>query len=339
MLLIQSKDSDPSTDGVLAWLNYLYPEQEYNRINNNKEIGEISYLIHDDANILEFTVNDFKFSNKEIVNRWYRRGSINTSHLTFQSESVEELSISLAIEDYLKRELKSLNAEVDNYLSSANNSINKFSDNEKGKLENALMARRAGLNIPPTLFTNDISKLLQFTNEHEKIITKANHHNRFQIDLGDSMISMGFDTRLWTKADVEKLIADDPIARFSIPSFFQKYIEKRYELRIFFLDGEFYSMAIFSQENEKTKVDYRNYDRERPNRCVPYTLPETVQTKLSAFMKLSDMNCGSIDMIYSTDGAYIFLEVNPVGQFHWLDKHCNYFLEREIAKFLCDERK
>lgn len=96
-------------------------------------------------------------------------------------------------------------------------------------------------------------------------------------------------------------------------------------------------MAIFSQENEKTRIDYRNYDREKPNRCVPYHLSDDIQSKLSAFMNLIDMNCGSIDMIYSPDGDYIFLEVNPVGQFHWLDKNCNYFLEREIAKCLSNE--
>jgi hypothetical protein len=70
MILVQSKDSDPSTDGVLAWLSYLYPEQEYDRINNNKEIGEISYLINDNANILEFTVDEFKFSNKRDCKHW-----------------------------------------------------------------------------------------------------------------------------------------------------------------------------------------------------------------------------------------------------------------------------
>lgn len=54
-------------------------------------------------------------------------------------------------------------------------------------------------------------------------------------------------------------------------------------------------------------------------------------------MKDIDMNCGSIDMIYSPEGEYIFLEVNPVGQFQWLSKSCNYDIERQIAFDLLKE--
>ena len=47
------------------------------------------------------------------------------------------------------------------------------------------------------------------------------------------------------------------------------------------------------------------------------------------------LKSGSIDMIYSTDNIYYFLEVNPVGQFYQVSFPANYYLEKEIAKTLC----
>jgi hypothetical protein len=46
------------------------------------------------------------------------------------------------------------------------------------------------------------------------------------------------------------------------------------------------------------------------------------------------MNCGSLDLIYSIDNEFVFLEVNPVGQFGMVSKPCNYNLEKILAKEL-----
>ena len=39
---------------------------------------------------------------------------------------------------------------------------------------------------------------------------------------------------------------------------------------------------------------------------------------------------GSFDIIYH-NGQYVFLEVNTVGQFEWVSKWCNHFIEKELA--------
>ena len=51
-------------------------------------------------------------------------------------------------------------------------------------------------------------------------------------------------------------------------------------------------------------------------------------------MKLLKLNTGSIDMIVDHNNNYIFLEVNPVGQFVAYGEFCNYYLDREMAKIL-----
>ena len=90
-------------------------------------------------------------------------------------------------------------------------------------------------------------------------------------------------------------------------------------------------MAIFSQLDEMTRYDYRNYNRIKPNRDVPFKLNLEIENKLSEFMKRSDLETGSIDIILTPQGEYYFLEVNPTGQFGWVSVDCNYYIEREIA--------
>jgi hypothetical protein len=47
-----------------------------------------------------------------------------------------------------------------------------------------------------------------------------------------------------------------------------------------------------------------------------------------------NLNTGSIDLICTKSGEYVFLEVNPVGQFSMVSFPCNYYLEEKIADLL-----
>ena len=95
-------------------------------------------------------------------------------------------------------------------------------------------------------------------------------------------------------------------------------------------------MAIFSQNNNKTKVDFRRYDTEFPNRLVRYSLPKNIQNKLILLMSHLKLATGSIDMIVTEDNDFIFLEVNPFGQFGMVSKPNNFNLEKRIAKYLIE---
>jgi len=93
-------------------------------------------------------------------------------------------------------------------------------------------------------------------------------------------------------------------------------------------------MAIFSQNDEQTKTDFRVYNYDKPNRCVPFKLPVEIENKLNKLMKILDFESGSIDIIYGTDNNFYFLEINPIGQIGMVSYPCNYMLEKEIAREL-----
>ncbi len=101
------------------------------------------------------------------------------------------------------------------------------------------------------------------------------------------------------------------------PSIFQPYIEKAFELRITVVGRQLFSCAIHSQETERTREDWRHYDWEHtPHRT--YDLPPVIAQKVLALMDQLGLVYGCVDMIVTPDGRYLFLEVNPNGQFDWI---------------------
>ena len=109
---------------------------------------------------------------------------------------------------------------------------------------------------------------------------------------------------------------------------------KEIELRIFYLHGEFYSSAIFSQRDPQTRIDFRHYNNEKPNKVIPYKLPVEQEKKLQSLMQISGLNSGSIDMVLTDKGEYVFLEINPIGQFEQVSIPCNYNIFKKIAEIL-----
>ena len=118
------------------------------------------------------------------------------------------------------------------------------------------------------------------------------------------------------------------------PSLIMEQIEKESEIRTFYLDGHFFSMVIFSQSSNQTVVDFRKYNSQKPNKTEPYKLPKNVEVKLDNLFNELKLNCGSVDLIINKNGDYVFLEINPVGQYGMVSEPCNYNLDKIIAKYL-----
>jgi glutathione synthase/RimK-type ligase-like ATP-grasp enzyme len=188
------------------------------------------------------------------------------------------------------------------------------------------LARQAGLEIPETLVTNRRDELLAFMDAHGEVVTKCASDGEMFPDEEDR--SWATYTSLVTRDEAERL----PEALF--PSLVQARVPKSWELRVFYLDGECWPMAIFSQADARTAVDFREYNHDRPNRTVPYRLPAEVEAAVRRFMEAAGLETGSLDLVRTPDGRHVFLEVNPVGQLGMVAEPCNYPLYRRIAEHL-----
>lgn len=183
----------------------------------------------------------------------------------------------------------------------------------------------AGLDIPATLVTTSRAEVERFAALHGPLITKAVSEAQF-FELDGHHHAM--HTLAVEPADIAALPESFPA------SLFQERLAKRYELRVFYLTGECYAMAIFSQSDPQTQIDFRHYNFARPNRNVPYRLPAVTATGIDALMRSLGMGTGSLDLVKTTSDRMVFLEVNPIGQFTMVSKPCNYHLERRVAETL-----
>ena len=115
------------------------------------------------------------------------------------------------------------------------------------------------------------------------------------------------------------------------PMIFQPYIDKEYELRIVYVDGEFLQEKINNSENADWRVAREGYFWEE------YELPDTIKANLTSMMKEMGLYIGAIDMIKGRDGAYYFLEVNPQGEWECFRKSWDFPSQKELPTTLSKE--
>lgn len=201
--------------------------------------------------------------------------------------------------------------------------LSNYESNQLDKIKVLSIAREKGLNIPDTIVTTSKMILNEFFQRYGSVISKSAFENIPYIKTANGYL------KNFVGVIDSSMMESLPDSFF--PSFFQRMIPKDFDVRVFFLDGKLYPMAIFSNS-----VDYRaDYAL---HRNVPLKLPEVLERKICSLMNQLDLNTGSLDFVKSSeDGRFYFLEVNPNGQFGMVSEPCNYYLEREIAKFLCYE--
>lgn len=318
IVIVSQHEAEHTTCVVIDWLNFL--GADYLRINGLDALCNFSYTITSEKNIVEYLPEKQELK-ADVV--WYRRWTpqdffVNNSDIT------DSVLLNIQFRDFFREENRILARYFMSQLS-ASYLLSDFSKTSVNKLGILKQAAGVGLKIPNTIVTAKKTELQNFIRTNESIIVK----NIYEIGMFSYLdkIFVSYTTG-FEQEDVKNL----PETFF--PAIFQSKVDKLYELRIFYLEGMCYSMAIFSQENDQTKADFRVYDFEFPNRNVPYKLPAEEEEKIDRLMKKIGLNCGSIDMIRSSTGEYFFLEINPVGQFGMVSDPCNYFLERKVAELL-----
>lgn len=318
MILILSDHDDHSTTDVINWL--IYRNIEYIRINGCDTIEIIDINIEKQQTIIRLT-NYFEevslINLFEITGYWYRRGGFNLINYTNIPEGFyTNIKIFYNVEkNYLMNFLHDiihLNPNV--------KIIGDIKFNNINKLSMLLIARKCGLEIPNSIVSsNKISVKNEF--KDNRIITKT-LNVPLNIDENEKVSNVLFTSEI----KLENIIDED----FEL-TLFQELLEKKYELRIFYLNNTLYSSCIFSQNDAQTSVDFRNYNHKKPNRVIPFLVPKDIESKIINFMNEIKLNSGSIDIVVTKEDKFVFLEVNPIGQFAQVSHPCNYNLENKIA--------
>ena len=329
MICILSQDlMEQTTETVIDWLrSWKIP---FIRINaEDMKVGSLSIRMNNQGATVSCQAGKLTLDPDRIKVVWLRRWRYHNEReselLLAEMAYADWQKNATTLTVHLRQELRTVSEFIFDCLSSAR-WLTDPNTSTVNKLAVLKSAAECGIDIPDSIVSTDRSSLSGFAAKHERVITKS---------IGNALVC-DFDGRSF--ATYTSLIQREALDRSGrervFPTLIQEYLEKEYEIRAVYLDGRFYTMAIFSQSDEQTSVDFRRYLFTRPNRTVPYELPDALSSKLSTLMQKLGLETGSLDLVKTVDGRFVFLEVNPVGQFGMVSYPCNYFLEREVASAL-----
>lgn len=320
IVILSSITGELTTDKVIDWLRFY--KKDFIRFNGYDFINDHEFIYYIDNDTIAMKNNAIDWDKVKVI--WYRRWLAGDEFESFLNLKSFDLDTRSRIRDFSYSEIRSASSIMFNKL--RNKIFNNPNDTPKAaQLE---VARKVGLTIPKTIITSNKKELLRFFKIcNSKVITKCIGN---VVSFEPSRGKNSYSTYTVTVDKDDIIIGED---NFSI-SLFQEFLDKDVEIRSFLLAGKIYSMAIFSTFNKQTKVDFRRYPTDKPNRNVPFKLPVDIEDKLLEFAKILNYNNGSFDLILTKEGKFVFLELNPDGQFGMVSTPCNYFLEREFAKEL-----
>jgi hypothetical protein len=85
-----------------------------------------------------------------------------------------------------------------------------------------------------------------------------------------------------------------------------------------------------SQTDEATRKDWRAGNPE----LEIFLLPEHIQDAIHRLMASFEINFASMDMIVTPSGEFVFLDLNPNGQWLWLETELGLPLVASMADLL-----
>jgi len=188
------------------------------------------------------------------------------------------------------------------------------------------LAREVGLETPRTLITNDPMAVKAFA-KHCKDGMIAKMLSSFAIydEQGEKVV---FTNRV-SAEDLDHL---DELQL--CPMTFQENIAKALEIRVTVVGNQVFAASIASQFSATARDDWRKDGLALLPEWKHYKLPAAIKRRLLKLMDFFQLNYGAADFILTPDGRLVFLEINPAGEFFWLEKWPGLPISSAIADVL-----
>ena len=190
-------------------------------------------------------------------------------------------------------------------------------------------AARAGLRVPRTLVTNDPTAARQFFAETDgETVAKLLRPLDVSMDAAQPFV--------YTSRVREEDVAGAESLRHS-PMVFQELIPKARELRVVCVAGEAFAGALDASGTSRGLTDWR---LATPDECrwQNAELPSEVLRGLQVLMSELGLVFGAVDLICTPEREYVFLEVNPSGEWGMLERDLGLPISEAIAKALLEDK-
>ncbi len=190
----------------------------------------------------------------------------------------------------------------------------------ENKIYQQILAREIGFRIPDGIITNEYNDFCRFAAGRETIIKPIKSG---QIDDKETP-KIVYTSKL-------KCIPGKNEVEYGV-NYLQENIRKKYDIRVTIVGNVVYATRIDAQGSNVTETDWRRGEIVLPHSRIE--LPRDILDKCLEMMRRLELNYGAIDLIEDKYGEYVFLEINPNGQWAWIEKQAGYDISGEIVKHL-----
>ena len=230
-----------------------------------------------------------------------------------------------AIHDYCAREGKAFSSGIALGLQKKTMSDPSLVWAAEHKVYQLKVATECGLEIPSTIVTNSPSEIRKAFQEFDgQMIGKP---------LRSGFIDLGEEQRALYTTKIEEEALDNLSDAHWSPAIYQKWIPKHRDVRVTVVGEQLFTAEIDGNSDPKAVVDWRRTE----NPDLPHyksKLPEELEEKTRTFMRRLGLKFGAIDFVRTRDGRYFFLEVNPNGQWLWIDNKLKLGITIAVADWL-----
>lgn len=192
----------------------------------------------------------------------------------------------------------------------------------ENKIYQLSLARRIGFIVPNSIITNIYEDAIDFYNKNDADCIIKPIKTGLVESSEKSMVL--FTSKLKKKPERGQVE--------SIPVFLQNNVNKMCDVRVTMVGEKAFAVSIDSQSEEISSIDWRRADF--PLKHTRIELPDEIVEKSITLLRTLNLKFGALDFILDANGNFIFLEINPNGQWAWIEKEVGYEISNEIVNLL-----
>jgi MvdD-like protein with pre-ATP grasp domain len=200
------------------------------------------------------------------------------------------------------------------------------------KVEQLRRAARLGFDVPRTVVTSEVAAVRELAARCDngvvyKVLSDPTLGARkaYARDRSARPEPIVVST---TPIDPDRL--DDLGSLELLPCLFQEYVPKRVEHRVTVIGDDVFVAEIDSQPHEDARVDWRD-GAAQDTFFRAARLPDVVVARCVELVRSYDLQFGALDLVETPDGRHVFLEINPNGQFLFVQDRVPQFRMAEAT--------
>jgi len=190
----------------------------------------------------------------------------------------------------------------------------------ENKIFQLQVAEESGIKIPMTFVTNYVD-------------FDINRDKKYVIKSIDTALFYDFENNkeMFTYSNVVSGYELLESNLTSAPVIVQEFLDPKIDCRVTFIDGKLFPIQI-TKNQQGIVGDWRLKKEELE--YIPFILPKKIEESLIRIMNKLHLLFGGIDLAIVND-KYYFIEVNPTGEWGWLEDKNEMKISKAIMDALC----